>query len=75
MCVFLFISSVTKYDGKQIIEMGFGRVNHGGPFSNELRTASAFVMPNSQCIDTYGRELLQEDLCTYSSDRNDTCQV
>lgn len=74
-----FISSnyfrVNQYDGQKVIEMGFGSTDFGAGNANALKVATASMMPNAQCKQTYGNELTDRDSCTYSQSRNDTCQV
>lgn len=66
---------VNQYDGQKVIEMGFGSTDFGAANANALKVATASMMPNAQCKQTYGNELTDRDSCTYSQSRNDTCQV
>lgn len=66
---------VGQYDGQKVIEMGYGSTDYGYAYANVLKVATASMMPNSQCQQTYGNEVTAQDSCTYSTSRNDTCQV
>lgn len=55
--------------------MGFGSTDFGAANANALKVATASMMSNAQCKQTYGNELTDRDSCTYSQSRNDTCQV
>lgn len=54
--------------------MGFGTVDFAGAYSNALKAAGGYVMSNQQCRSTYDT-LTGKDMCVYSPDQNDTCQV
>lgn len=70
---------VNTYDYYKVFELGFGSTEFGMDYSYTLKVAGANALPNSNCAQAYSSDptvsITTQDLCTYSTDRNDTCQV